>query len=94
MASHMHTTLITIRVEYHPDGYWAISSKDLPGLMLAGRDIGPLVEDVPAAIKLLYKLNYQMDVEVTPVEDDGVNAERVASGFRQLPHAFAALRAA
>jgi len=95
MASRMHTTLINVRVEYADDGRcWVLSSKDLPGLLLAGCDIYALLADVPVAIKLLYKLNYQLEVEVAPAEDDGVGRRQEKSPLKPLPRSFVALRAA
>lgn len=45
------------------EGIWILTSDDLPGFFLAGENIDTLKENIPDAIKLLYKLNYQMEVE-------------------------------
>lgn len=96
MASSMFSRLINLSVEYNPDGCWAISSPDLPGLVLAGKDIAALLDDVPNAIRLLFKLNYQMDVQVARAEEDGPQKPKKAkqAGFIPLPHTFVALHAA
>lgn len=49
------------------DGAWLITSKDLPGLFLAGDDMDRLQSEIPEAIKLLFKLNYDMAVQVCPM---------------------------
>jgi predicted RNase H-like HicB family nuclease len=67
LASSSYASLININVEYDRQGHWVLSSKDLPGLLLSGKQLDALFNDVPNAIKLLYKLNYQMDVTVNPI---------------------------
>lgn len=62
--------------EAFSDGSWVVTSPDLPGLFLAGYEIKQIRNDIPAAIKQLYRLNYEMDVEVCPTSsipeiDDG-----------------------
>jgi len=46
------------------DGTWTLTSDNLPGLFLAGRDIGELEADVPDAIRALFHLNYKILVDV------------------------------
>jgi hypothetical protein len=66
-ASSSYTTLINVQMEFHPEAKrYALTSTDMPGLLLAGSDLPALLADVPAAIKLLYQLNYGMNVEVFP----------------------------
>jgi hypothetical protein len=55
-------------------GLFALTSPDLPGLLLAGRDPSQLWADVPAVIKAMYRVGYGMEVEVAidsiPESDD------------------------
>ena len=62
-----YTTIIAVKEELRIGGYWVITSSDLPGLLLAGKDITALREDIPVAIKQLFLLNYDMNVFVSPV---------------------------
>lgn len=91
----MKSHLIDVSIEYHPDGCWAITSKNLTGMVLAGKDIQALIADVPNAIKLLYKLNFQQTVEVALADDEvgGLETE-VHSAFIPLPHQYVAMSAA
>lgn len=97
MASRMYSRIIYVKAEFADAGKcWALSSADLPGLLLAGSDLTALLADLPAAIKLLYRLNYQMDVEVAEADQDGregaAEREQPAKGsFQPLPRAFVAM---
>ncbi len=97
MASRMYTKLINVKAEYADAGKcWALTSNDLPGLVMAGGDLDALLADLPQAIKLLFRLNYQMDVEVAEVDDDGNEFGRGREGvadsvLRQLPRTYAAV---
>lgn len=97
MASRMFSRIINVKAEFANAGKcWALSSPDLPGLLLAGGDLTALLADLPAAIKLLYRLNYQMDVEVVEADQDGREGvgdrEQSAEGaFKPLPRAFVAM---
>ena len=42
---------------------------ELPGLLLASNDFLALKRDLPKAIKILYKDNFNMDVEAHEVKD-------------------------
>lgn len=48
---------VTLIEELHEDMYWTVKSKEVPGLLLWGKDLSKLRMDVPAAILLLNKLN-------------------------------------
>ncbi len=68
-------TIISTAQEKWSDGFWSITSPDLPGLFLAGKDLAKLMNDVPFAIQTLFLLNYKMRVEVSaatkrPVKKD------------------------
>lgn len=43
---------------------FAMTSAELPGLFLAGKDPAKLLDDVPAVIKAIYRVGYNMQVEV------------------------------
>jgi len=97
MASRMYARIINVRAEFADAGKcWALTSDNLPGFLLAGSDLNALLDDVPNAIKLLFRLNYQMDVEVAEVDEDGNNIARpreadAESNLKPLPRAFAAM---
>ena len=69
--------IICVEERFGEGGFWTVTSKNLPGLFLGGQDLGPIRHDLPEAIKALFKLNYEMDVEVRllsagpPVAGDG-----------------------
>lgn len=63
MAQCKYVGVISVQREYR-DGAWILTSENLPGLFLAGDDLKAIRADIPAAIKLLYSLNYAMDVNV------------------------------
>lgn len=71
-ASASHTMLISVQLELHrEERMFSITSKDVPGLFMAGCDLLKLAADLPAAIKLLFKLNYNSEVEVFPATEGG-----------------------
>ncbi len=58
------TTISVHALSADDDGWHLIESEDLPGLLLAGKNLPALEADIPAAIKLIYRLNYGMNVDV------------------------------
>lgn len=62
--------VVRVRGEYK-DGAWVFTSDNLPGFFLAGHDPERLSNDIPAAIKTLYRLNYQMEVSVCLAGEPG-----------------------
>ena len=70
MANCNYVGVVKIQGEYK-DGSWMIVSENLPGFFLAGGDLRKLRSDIPAAICLLYKLNYGMDVKVCLAGEPG-----------------------
>jgi len=48
-----------LKIEYREGGYWVITSDDVPGMLMAGKDIHRLYADVPNVIKMLHKLNHR-----------------------------------
>lgn len=53
--------------EYGNDDFWVLTSDVLPGFVLGGRDLDALHADVPDAIRILFKENFDMNVEVRRV---------------------------
>ena len=74
MANSRYFGLVQVVSELK-NGYWVVTSKDMPGLLLCGKTLKELMQDIPAAIKLLFKHNYDMDIEVVPVGDPQLLAQ-------------------
>lgn len=53
---------IEIQERFGEGGFWTITSNELPGLFLGGQDLAALRKDLPAAIELLFRLNYKLDI--------------------------------
>ena len=67
MARSTYSCVIRVSAEQRPTNdasLWILKSEDLPGLLLAGPELSPLLEDVPAVIRMLFRDNYDMEVEV------------------------------
>lgn len=89
MASTNYSTVIQVDVDMKPDGLYVLTSKDLPGLLLAGDNVDDLYCDTPDVIKGLYKLNYGMDVEVRRlVEPDELARKIPAEHLHRKPSAW------
>lgn len=58
---------ITINIENRNDGLY-ISSNDMPGLWLWGRDPQQVLQSIIPTIKELYKYNERLSVDVREVE--------------------------
>ena len=67
MANNTYSNIINIKEKLHQGAHWTITSANLPGLFLGGKDLKALRNDIPIAIKSLYRMNHGMDVEVRPV---------------------------
>jgi hypothetical protein len=64
-ASTKFAKTVVVELQYNATcGLFSLTSAGLPGLFLAGKDPGKLVEDLPAVIKAIYKVGYDMQVEV------------------------------
>jgi divalent metal cation (Fe/Co/Zn/Cd) transporter len=59
-----HPEIVNINIRKEMDGYFVATSAELPGLVLASADVHAIAEDIPKAIKALYKANFDIDVEV------------------------------
>ena len=66
MTSKTYTSVVRVREEMREGKFWMVTSEDLPELLLAGKNLDLLRKDVPNVIKMLFKLNCGMDVEVHP----------------------------
>ena len=75
MASTSYSCIIRVAEERYQgagDDFWVLTSEDLPGLLLGGRNIEALRSDTPKAIELLFERNYDTKVSVslhTNIED-------------------------
>lgn len=58
------TERVRIKVELRKNGRFYVSSDDVPGLFLWGRNFEELMENIAPTIKDLYKFNRGLDVEV------------------------------
>lgn len=56
--------IVRIMIEEKQDHCYCISSKDMPGLHLAGENVEKLLHDIPGSIELLFELNHGMKVRV------------------------------
>lgn len=58
-------------------GYIYVSSKDVPGLHLWGDDAQKVCKKIIPAIKMLFRLNRGLDVEVVPAASPNVFPAKV-----------------
>lgn len=65
MGNGKYVGIVSIDEELKSDGNWVVKSNDLPGLLLWGKDIRALREDIPLAIQTLYRLNFELEVQVS-----------------------------
>ena len=73
---------ITVQAEpLHPlSKYYYVSSPDMPGICLVGKEPGAIFKKIPQIIKILFKKNYGIDVvaiimgdlEDLPLAEDSV----------------------
>jgi len=81
-ASREFSKRIMVGMRYSQESQlFALTSPDLPGLVLAGRDPAKLWADVPAVIKAMYKVGCSTDIEVQmePLPGSG------ETSFKPLP---------
>lgn len=57
--------VVRVNLERGPDGRWFATSEDVFGLNLCSVDRKAVLRDIRRAIKLLFKANNGIDVEVT-----------------------------
>lgn len=56
--------IVTIKIRREMDGYFVATSAECPGLVLAHKEMAPLIRGVAPAIVALYKANLNIDVRV------------------------------
>jgi hypothetical protein len=66
MASETYTSVVRVREELREGKFWMLTSEDMPELLLGGKNLDLLRKDVPNVIKMLFKLNSNIDVEIRP----------------------------
>lgn len=70
MGNSSYVQVVNVQCIRQDGGYWVVSSDELPGLLLCGKVLKKLIEDVPNSIRLLFKLNYKMEVDIIAAADD------------------------
>lgn len=58
--------IVNIDVSLEDGGFFILSSNDLPGLCLLGKDPIPLLKQIPELVKKLFELNFGLTVRVVP----------------------------
>ena len=54
----------TLRIKHKKKkGYHILTSPDLAGFLLCGKNLQRLIDDIPESVKLLFKLNHNLDVK-------------------------------
>ncbi|MBF0423969.1 MAG: hypothetical protein HQL73_13360 [Magnetococcales bacterium] len=56
--------IVRIDIEEKQDNCYAITSRDMPSLHLAGESVEKLLSDIPGSIELLFELNHGVKVRV------------------------------
>lgn len=64
MATDKYSSVIKVVGTLKDDGNWLMKSNELPGFFLCGNDLEKLYNDIPNVIKSLFKLNYQLNVDI------------------------------
>ena len=77
--------------EEEGDEFWVITSDDLPGLLLGGRDLEALRADTPEAIRILFDKNYGLDVHVLRATEPRKLASGVPEAELSPPFAWTAI---
>jgi len=62
MAETGYSLIVRLEAKLREGNYWVLTSGNLPGLLLCGKDRQKLFDDVPQAIEQLFLLNYEMEV--------------------------------
>jgi len=58
-------TVIKLVFEVKGD-YMGVSSPEIPELNLGGTDFDAVMREIPLALKWLFKMNFEMDIEIVP----------------------------
>lgn len=86
MADGNYSTTVCIREDRRPEGYWTLTSKELPGFMLTGKDLAALRADTPAVLKSFFRLNYQIEMDVRPIVSPSALKGKVGDDFGHRNH--------
>ena len=97
MANTSYSCVIPVKEEHvtdetGTDHFWVLTSDVLPGFVLGGRDLEALHSDVPDAIRILFKENYGVEVNVFRViEPQHIGRGVLNPGDRATPTAWTAV---
>lgn len=80
-----------IKDETGTDEFWTLTSDSLPGFVMGGRDLEAMHSDVPDAIRILFKHNYDMDVDVFRVTAPQDIARDIPESELSTPEAWTAI---
>jgi hypothetical protein len=92
MSTDKYEHLVRTEINF-AEGIWTLTSSDLPGLLLSHEELETVVDDTPAAIQLLFELNYGLKVKVFALQPAGELA-RERTRPNTPPSYFAAERMA
>ena len=67
MAETTHSVIVRLTASLREGNYWVVTSDNLPGLLLCGKDRHQLFADVPSVVQKLMELNYGLHVQVAPL---------------------------
>jgi len=56
--------IIVVEIKQDPDGLYAATSPQLAGVCVMHRDVGRIVNDIPNIIRLWFKSNRGIDIQV------------------------------
>lgn len=92
MAETDYSTTVCVEEKFLQRGYWVLTSNELPGFMLSGKDLDALRGDTPEVIKAFFRLNYGMSVEVKRhVQPDELKKRVPAELLRNHPGRWVAI---
>ncbi|MCK4710092.1 MAG: hypothetical protein KAU21_15845 [Gammaproteobacteria bacterium] len=94
MASCNYASVIRVQEELREGHFWVITSDDLAGLLLCGKEIKKLRADIPSAIKMLFKANYDMDVDVKALAEPAKVVKCKRPSDMPKPEGWAAVQVA
>lgn len=64
----MNVEIIRVQIQQNGHGYFIATSKDLPGLYMAHRNLQSILDDVPAVLELIYKFQFKQKIKVMPAK--------------------------
>lgn len=81
--------IVRVTISQTESGLLTASSKQLPGLVMAHRDIKTIRADLPAAIKMILKRREGLDFDVREIAPEH-GETRIVPDFGAIPMAHAA----